>query len=52
VAVPVQEGTTKGMFSRCFTDGDGQKTTDGGVGWVYLYQYLDNGRQDLQFYFD
>jgi hypothetical protein len=35
------------MFSRCFTDGDGQKTTDGGVGWVYLYQW---SQTDLQFY--
>jgi hypothetical protein len=51
IAVPVQDGTTKGMVSRCFTDGDGQKTTDGGSVWTYLYPYLDNGRQDLQFYF-
>lgn len=51
VAVPIQEGTTKGMLSFCFTDGDGQRTTDGGSSWAYLYPYLDNGRQDLQFYF-
>ncbi len=51
IAVPVQEGTTKGMVSRCFTDGDGQRTTDGGSTWSYLYPYLDNARQDLQFYF-
>ncbi len=51
VAVPVQEGTTKGMASTCFTDGDGQRSTDGGVSWEYLYPFLDNGRQDLQFYF-
>lgn len=50
VAVPVQEGTTKGMLSRAFTDGGGQKTTDGGATWSYLYPHPDNGRQDLQFY--
>ena len=50
VAVPVQEGTTKGMLSRAFTDGDGQKTSNGGSTWAYLYPYLDNGRQDLQFF--
>ncbi len=52
IAVPVQEGTTKGMLSTCFTDGDGQGTTDGGSSWQYLYPYLDNGLQDLQFYFE
>lgn len=51
VAVPVQEGTTKGMLSRCFSDGDGYRSTDGGANWDYLYPYTDNGLQDLQFYF-
>jgi len=50
IAVPVQEGTTKGMFSRAFTDGDGQGTRDGGSTWPYLYPYLATARQDLQFY--
>jgi hypothetical protein len=48
IAVPVQEGTDKGLASYRFTDGDGQKTTDGGSTWSNLYEF---GYVDLQFYF-
>lgn len=48
IAVPVQEGTDKGLASYRFTDGDGQKTTDGGSSWVSLYEWSS---VDLQFYF-
>jgi hypothetical protein len=48
VAVPVQEGTDKGLLSYRFTDGDGQRTTDGGSTWANLYLWGDT---DLQFYF-
>ena len=48
IAVPVQEGTDKGLASYRFTDGDGQSTTDGGSSWANLYAY---GYVDLQFYF-
>jgi hypothetical protein len=47
VAVPVQEGTSKGLASFRFTDGDGQETTDAGSTWSSLYPYDD---VDLQFY--
>jgi hypothetical protein len=47
IAVPVQEGTDKGLASFRFTDGDGQGTTDGGSTWTNLYEY---GYVDLQFY--
>lgn len=50
IAVPVQEGTTKGLRSRAFTDGDGQKTTNGSS-WANLYQWTDVARTDLQFVF-
>ncbi len=46
-AVPIQEGTPKGLLSRRFTDGDGQRTTDGGSSWSNLYLYSP---ADLQFY--
>jgi hypothetical protein len=48
VAVPVQEGTDKGLSSYRFTDGDSQKTVDGGSTWANLYLW---GYTDLQFYF-
>ena len=47
-AVPIQEGTPRGLLSRRFTDGDGQHTTDGGSTWQNLYLY---DPADLQFYF-
>ena len=47
VAVPVQEGTDKGLLSYRFTDGDGQRTTNGGSTWANLYLW---GYTDLQFY--
>jgi hypothetical protein len=47
VAVPVQEGTDKGLASYRFTDGDGQKTVNGGSSWANLYLW---GYVDLQFY--
>lgn len=55
--VPLREGTDSGEIggpgqptgfrSTRFTDGDGQKTTDGGSTWAYLYQWSP---VDLQFY--
>ena len=55
--VPLREGTDSGdaggpgnptgFRSTRFTDGDGQKTTDGGATWSNLYQYSP---VDLQFY--
>lgn len=50
IAVPVQEGTTKGMRSKAFTDGDGQKTTNGSS-WANLYPFPEIARTDLQFAF-
>jgi len=46
VAVPVQEGTDKGLRSYRFTDGAGQGTTNGGSSWSQLYLWSD---VDLQF---
>lgn len=48
-AVPIQQGTSKGLASRVFGDGDGQRTTDGGANWsnLYAYDYVD-----LQFWLD
>lgn len=46
-AVPIQEGGSKGLSSRRFTDGDGQRTTDSGANWSNLYLY---DSVDLQFY--
>jgi hypothetical protein len=48
IAVPVQEGTDKGLASFRFTDGDGQHTTSGGSSWTNLYLW---DSVDLQFYF-
>lgn len=44
---PIREGTDAGLLSRRFTDGDGQRTTDG-VAWSNLYRWSP---VDLQFYF-
>jgi hypothetical protein len=38
-AVPIQQGTSKGLASRVFADGDGQRTTDGGSSWANLYPF-------------
>jgi hypothetical protein len=56
-AVPLREGTdcgsaggpgnTTGFRSTRFTDGDGQRSTNGGSTWANLYQYSP---VDLQFY--
>ena len=43
---PVQEGTPKGLLSYRFTDGTGQRTTDGSS-WADIYQY---DPADMQFY--
>jgi len=48
-AVPLQQGTSKGLASRVFGDGDGQRTTDGGANWANLYPY---DSVDLQFWMD
>jgi len=48
-AVPIQQGTSKGLQSRVFGDGDGQRTTDGGANWADLYAY---DSVDLQFWLD
>lgn len=48
-AVPLQQGTSKGLLSRVFGDGDGQRTTDGGANWANLYPY---DSVDLQFWLD
>jgi hypothetical protein len=47
--VPLQQGTSKGLASRVFADGDGQRTTDGGANWANLYPY---DSVDLQFWLD
>jgi len=47
--VPIQQGTSKGLQSRVFADGDGQRTTDGGANWANLYPY---DSVDLQFWLD
>ena len=49
IAVPVQEGTDKGLRSYRFTDGLGQGTTNGGSSWSQLYLWSD---VDLQFVLD
>ncbi len=46
VAVPIREGTDSGFRSYRFTDGDGQKTTNGSS-WANCYKYSP---VDLQFY--
>ncbi len=46
--IPLREGTDSGLTSYRFTDGDGQRTTDGGATWTNLYQWSP---VDLQFYF-
>jgi hypothetical protein len=46
IAVPLQEGADKGLRSYRFTDGAGQRTTDGGASWSPLYLWSD---VDLQF---
>lgn len=46
IAVPVEEGGSKGLRSYRFTDGAGQVTTDGGSSWPQLYLWSD---VDLQF---
>jgi hypothetical protein len=48
-AVPIQQGTSKGLQSRVFADGDGQRTTDGGANWADLYAY---DKTDLQMWLD
>lgn len=48
-AVPIQQGTSKGLASRVFADGDGQRTTDAGANWSNLYAY---DAVDLQFWLD
>lgn len=47
--VPIQQGTSKGLASRVFGDGDSQRTTDGGANWSNLYPY---DYVDLQFWLD
>lgn len=46
--VPVREGTDSGFRSYRFTDGDGQRTTNGGGSWSNLYLWSP---VDIQFYF-
>jgi hypothetical protein len=46
IAVPVQEGTDKGLRSFRFTDGAAQGTTNDGASWPQLYLWSD---VDLQF---
>ena len=48
-AVPIQEGTPKGLMSRAFRDGDPQRTTDAGTNWANLDPYWAT---DLQFWLD
>jgi|SRR6185436_17900146 len=48
-AVPIQQGSVKGLASRQFTDGDPQRTTDGGANWANLDPYWAT---DLQFWLD
>ena len=48
-AVPIQQGTSKGLASQVFADGDGQRTTDGGSTWANLYQFDST---DLQFWLE
>jgi hypothetical protein len=47
-ADPIREGTDFGFRSYRFTDGDAQRTTDGGATWVAMYEWSP---VDLQFYF-
>jgi hypothetical protein len=47
--VPIQEGGSAGLLSRRFTDGDGQRTTDGGTSWSNLYSH---DSVDVQFWLD
>jgi hypothetical protein len=47
--VPLQQGTSKGLASRVFADGDGQRSTDGGTNWANLYPY---DSVDLQWWVD
>jgi len=47
--VPIQQGSVKGLQSRQFTDGDPQRTTDGGANWGNLDP---NWPSDLQFWLD
>ena len=47
--VPVREGTDSGFGSYRFTDGDGERTTDGGGSWSKLYEWSP---VDLQFSFN
>ncbi len=44
---PIREGTDSGLRSYRFTDGRGQRTTNGGSTWVDLYRWSP---VDLQFY--
>ena len=50
-AAPLQEGTTKGLRSFAFTDGQAEKTTNGGSSWSLLYPVADTAQADLQFFF-
>ena len=45
--VPVREGSDTGFRSYRFTDGHGERTTDGGASWSKLYEWSP---VDLQFY--
>jgi hypothetical protein len=47
--VPLRQGTSKGLASRVFGDGDGQRTTDSGANWANLYPY---DSVDIQFWLD
>ena len=50
-AAPLQEGTTKGLRSFAFTDGQAEKTTNGGSSWGLLYPVPSTAVSDLQFFF-
>jgi hypothetical protein len=45
--IPLREGTDSGLASLRFTDGSGQRTTNGGRSWANLYEWSP---VDLQFF--
>ena len=45
--IPLREGTDSGLASFRFTDGSGQRTTNGGSSWSNLYEWSP---VDLQFF--
>jgi hypothetical protein len=47
-AEPIREGTIEGLESYRFTDGEAERSTDGGATWSALYPWAP---VDLQFYF-